>query len=293
MLRLRLTLCGTCGGFGKFRFPLLHRLRIGCGNGGCGFENSVKFQGVEPLACAFHLGFGEVFEAQVRIRSESIGVLGVSMVRGFRSLGGLSARGALFTRCTGRTGKSRAGFGFSPLFEGLCGCVRAGVCGLIQLVPSMPFNPDHLVVPAGACGIERFEQVTVLHGFTVGLFPAAFLPPGHPLGEGVNHVLAVAVDQKFALGAMGGRLKQVENCLDLAHIVGTVLPAPCCPVVLVNVPCPTGRPGITKRGAVSRRNNLILHALDFTLHTRKAQSVASVHEALGFVTSLRFQAAGG
>ena len=229
----------------------------------------------------------------MRIRSKSIGVLGVSMVLGFTSLGGLGARGALFTRCTGRTGKSRAGFGFSPLFESLRGCVRAGVCGLIQLVPSMPFNPDHLVVPAGACGIERFEQVTVLHGFTVGLFPAAFFPPGHPLGEGVNHVLAVAVDQKFALGAMGGRLKKVENRLDLAHIVGTVLPAPCRPVVLVNVPCPSGRSGITKRGAVSRRNNLILHALDFTLHTRKAQSVASVHEALGFVTSLRFQAAGG
>ena len=293
MLRLRLALCGTCGGFGKFRFPLLHRLRIGGGNGGCGFENSVKFQGVEPLACAFHLGFGEVFEAQVRIRSESIGVLGVSMVLGFTSLGGLGARGYLFTCCMRRAGKSRAGFGFSPLFEGLCSCVCAGVCGLIQLVPSMPLNPDHLVVPAGACGIERFEQVTVLHGFTVGLFPAAFLPPGHPLGEGVNHVLAVAVDQKFALGAVGGRLKQVENRLDLAHIVGAVLPAPCRPVVLVNVPCPSGRSGITKRGAVSRRNNLILHALDFTLHTRKAQSVASVHEALGFVTSRRFQAAGG
>ena len=290
MLRLRLTLCGTCGGFGKFRFPLLHRLRIGRGNGGCGLENPVEFQGVEPLACAFHLGFGEVFEAQVRIRSESIGVLGVSMVLGFTSLGGLEA---LFTCCMRRAGKSRAGFGFSPLFEGLCCCVRAGVCGLVQLVPGMPLNPDHLVVPAGACGIERFEQVTVLHGFTVGLFPAAFLPPGHPLGEGVNHVLAVAVDQKFTLGAVSGRLKQVENRLDLAHIVGAVLPAPCRPVVLVNVPCPTGRPGITKRGAVSRCNNLILHALDFTLHTRKAQSVASVHEALGFVTSRGFQSADG
>ena len=293
MLRLRLTLCGTCGGFGKFRFPLLHCLRIGGGNGGCGLENPVKFQGVKPLACAFHLGFGEVFEAQVRIRSESIGVLGVSIVLGFTSLGGLSARGYLFTCCMRRAGKSRAGFGFSSLFEGLCGCICPGVCGLIQLVPGMSLNPDHLVVPAGACGIERFEQVTVLHRFTVGLFPAAFLPPGHPLSEGVDHVLAVAVDQKFALGAMCGRLKQVENRLDLAHIVGAVLPAPCRPVVLVNVPCPSGRPGITKRGAVSRRNNLILHALDFTLHTRKAQSVASVHEARGFVTSRRFQAVDG
>ena len=229
----------------------------------------------------------------MRIRGENIGVLGVGVVLGFMSLGGSVARGALFTCCMRRAGKSRAGFGFSPLFEGLCGCVRAGVCGLVQLVPGMPLNPDHLVVPAGACGIERFEQVTVLHGFTVGLFPAAFLPPGHPLGEGVNHVLAVAVDQKFALGAVGGRLKKVENRLDLAHIVGAVLPAPCRPVVLVNVPCPSGRSGITKRGAVSRRNNLILHALDFTLHTRKAQSVASVHEARGFVTSRRFQAVGG
>lgn len=76
----------------------------------------------------------------MRIRGENIGVLGVGVVLGFMSLGGSVARGALFTCCMRRAGKSRAGFGFSPLFEGLRGCVRAGVCGLVQLVPGMPFN---------------------------------------------------------------------------------------------------------------------------------------------------------
>ena len=125
-------------------------------------------------------------------------------------------------------------------------------------------DPHQLVVTPSGGSIQLLQQFTVQYRLAVGFFPAAALPAGHPLGEGINHILAIAVHHKFTFGHVRGRLEQVKDSLQLTHIVGAVLPAPSRPVIVVNIPGPSRRAGVAQRRTVSSRNNLA-HALDFTL----------------------------
>ena len=147
--------------------------------------------------------------------------------------------------------------GFAALLVGARSTIRQGIRLLVELVTRVTLHPNKLVVAAGQRLIQRLQKVAVEHRLAVGFLPALLLPAGHPLGQRVNDVLAIAVHAQLRLRAGCGRLEQVQDCLELAHVVGAVRPAAARPVVVVDIPCPARRSGVAQRRAVCGGNDLL------------------------------------
>ena len=162
--------------------------------------------------------------------------------------------------------------GFTALLVGARGTIRQGIRLLIELVTRVALHPNKLVVAAGQRLIQRLQKVAVEHGFAVGFLPALFLPAGHPLGQRVNDVLAIAVHAQLRLRAGCGRLEQVQDGLELTHIVGAVRPAAARPAVVVDIPCPARRSGVAQRRAVCGGNDF-LRAVHGTFFLRRRSIV--------------------
>ena len=162
--------------------------------------------------------------------------------------------------------------GFTALLVGARGTVRQGIRLLIERVTRVALHPNKLVVAAGQRLIQRLQKVAVEHGLAVGFLPALLLPAGHPLGQRVNDVLAIAVHAQLRLRAGCGRLEQVQDSLELTHIVGAVRPAAARPVVVIDIPCPARRSGVAQRRAVCGGNDL-LRAVHGTFFLRRRSIV--------------------
>ena len=147
--------------------------------------------------------------------------------------------------------------GFASLLIGTRSTIRQGVRLLVELVTRVALDPNKLVVAAGQRLIQRLQKIAVEHGLAVGFLPALLLPAGHPLGQRVNDVLAIAVHAQLRLRAGCGRLEQVQDSFELTHIVGAVRPASARPVVVVDIPCPARRSGVAQRRAVCGGNDLL------------------------------------
>ena len=152
----------------------------------------------------------------------------------------------------------------------------ARISGLVQFVAGVALDPHQ---PGSHAQRWQHPALATVHGSTPAcrrLFPAAALPAGHPLGEGINHILAIAIHHKLTFGHVRGCLKQVKDSLQLTHIVGAMFPAPSRPVIVVNIPGPSRRAGVAQRRTVSSRNNLA-HALDFTLPAGTNSDMFVIH----------------
>ena len=68
----------------------------------------------------------------------------------------------------------------------------------------MTLDPLEFDLAACQCGVEEFEEVPIEDFLPVGLLPALAFPPGHPFGQGVDHVLGVAEDLELLIGIGGG-----------------------------------------------------------------------------------------
>jgi hypothetical protein len=133
----------------------------------------------------------------------------------------------------------------APL-EGLRRGARAGVGGLIERVVGVALDPLEAVGAADERLVDLLEQLDVHHGLAVGLAPSLALPARHPLGDAVDHVLAVAQDEQV-VGQVGRRAEELQHGHELALVVGGVLPAARRPAVVVDVPRPAGRTGVAER----------------------------------------------
>jgi hypothetical protein len=149
----------------------------------------------------------------------------------------------------GRTAEARPGVDGLPLLVGGRRGAGAHVGGLVEFVSGVPLDPFERDPASGEGCVDGLEEVDVLHGLAVGLLPALALPTGHPLGDRVDDVLRVAQDEEVVL-RVGGLLQQVEDGLELAHVVGAVRPPSGVPALAVDEPCPARGSGIGQGGAV-------------------------------------------
>ena len=190
LLLARQRLCVTLGGTLRRERQLLlagaNRLRIGGVHRGGGAQQTGQAQALHATLGILNLGCGEFLHGQVGIR------------RRFRKY--RLSRGSVHNRCLNRfsgrfTRGTEAGAvrGFAALLIGARGTIRQGICLLVELVTRVALHPNKLVVAAGQRLIQRFQQVAVEHGLAVGFLPALLLPAGHPFGQRVNDVLAIAV----------------------------------------------------------------------------------------------------
>ena len=262
-------LCVTLGGaFCRERQLLLagaDRLRVGGVHRGSGAQQTGQAQALHAALGVFNLGGGEFLHGQVGIRGR---LRECRFSRGSVHNWLFNSRSrSRLSRAT-ETGTVR---GFATLLVGARGTIRQGVCLLVELVARVALHPNKLVVAAGQRLIQRLQKVAVEHGLAVRLLPAFLLPAGHPLGQRVNDVLAIAVHAQLRLRAGCGRLEQVQDRLELTHVVGAVRPASARPVVVVDIPCPARRSGVAQRRAVCGGNNL-LRAVHGTFFLRRPSS---------------------
>ena len=124
-------------------------------------------------------------------------------------------------------------------------CPGADVRRLVELVPRMAPHPLEGVLAAHERLVDFLEEVHVQHRLAVGLAPALALPAGHPLGHGVDDVLAVAEDQQVFPGHVRRCPEQVQHRHQFALVVRAVGPSAGPPAVVIHVPGPAGRAGIS------------------------------------------------
>ena len=284
LLLARQCLCVTLGGtLCRERQLFLagaDRLRVGGVHRGGGAQQTGQAQALHAALGVLNLGCGEFLYGQVGVRGRFGGHrLREGNVRECRFCGrsvhnrGFSYRG-LHSHSSGFSRRAEAGAvrGFATLLVGARGTIRQGVRLLIELVTRVALHPNKLVVAAGQRLIQRLQKVAVEHGLAVGFLPALLLPAGHPLGQRVNDVLAIAVHAQLRLRAGCGRLEQVQDRLELTHVVGAVRPAAARPVVVVDIPCPARRSGVAQRRAVCGGNDL-LRAVHGTFFLRRRSIV--------------------
>ena len=113
----------------------------------------------------------------------------------------------------------------------------------------VPLDPLEAVGAPHDRRVDLLEDLHVHHGLAVGLAPPLRLPAPHPLRHAVDDVLAVAEDQEVVVD-VSGRVEQLEHRLQLALIIGRVLPAAGVPVGVVDVPGPAGRARVAEGRAV-------------------------------------------
>ena len=116
----------------------------------------------------------------------------------------------------------------------------------------MPHVPAHPFEAHGApcqIGIEGLHEVIIEDRLAIGLAPPPLLPAVAPLGQGVDDVLRVRLDQQVLTGTGGGAQK-LEDGGELTAVIRRLRPAARRPAVLVHIPGPTGGSGIPERGAV-------------------------------------------
>ncbi|MPM59543.1 hypothetical protein SDC9_106387 [bioreactor metagenome] len=111
-------------------------------------------------------------------------------------------------------------------------------------MPRVTLHPLEADVAAHQSLVQGLQQILVEHGLAVGLFPALPFPAGHPLGDGIDDVLAVAQDLQRLVRQMCGRAQQIEHRVQLALVVRAFRPAPGVPVIVVDVPRPARRTGV-------------------------------------------------
>ena len=132
---------------------------------------------------------------------------------------------------------------------GLGDGARPGVGRLVQLVPDVALHPLEPVPAARQHLVEALQQLDVHHRLAVGLAPALALPPGHPLGDRVDHVLAVAEHVQLVV-EVRGRAEELEHGGQLGLVVGGVRPAARRPARVVDVPGPARGAGVSKSRSV-------------------------------------------
>ena len=217
-------LCVTLGGTLRRERQLLlagaDRLRVGGVHRGGGAQQTGQAQALHAALGVLNLGCGEFLHGQVGVR----GRLGGRRLRE-RNLREGNVRECRFcgrsvhnrhfnshrlhSRSSGFSSRTEAGTvrGLATLLVGARSTIRQGIRLLVELVTRVTLHPNKLVVAAGQRPIQRLQQVAVEHGLTVGLLPALLLPAGHPLGQRVNDVLAIAVHAQLRLRAGCGRLE--------------------------------------------------------------------------------------
>ena len=121
----------------------------------------------------------------------------------------------------------------------------AFVGGLVERMADMALDPFEPVSAAHERLVELLQELEVHHGLAVCLAPALALPPGHPLRHRVDDVLAVAEHEELVVDVRR-RAEELEHRLQLAHVVGRVLPSAGRPAVVVDVPRPAGRAGVSE-----------------------------------------------
>ena len=124
-----------------------------------------------------------------------------------------------------------------------------GVGRLVQLVPDVAPHPLESVAATGERLVELLEQLDVHDGLAVGLAPALALPPGHPLRDRVDHVLAVAEHEQLVV-EVRGRAEELEHGRQLGLVVRGVRPAAGRPAVVVDVPGPARGAGVSESRSV-------------------------------------------
>ena len=243
------------------------RLRVGGVHRGGGAQQTGQAQALHAALGVLDLGCGEFLHGQVGVR----GRLGGRRIRERNVREGRFCNRSVhnrhfnsrslhrLSRSSGFSSRTEAGAvrGFTALLVGARGTVRQGIRLLIERVTRVALHPNKLVVAAGQRLIQRLQKVAVEHGLAVGFLPALLLPAGHPLGQRVNDVLAIAVHAQLCLRAGCGRFEQVQDSLKLTHIVGAVRPAAARPVVVVDIPCPARRSGVAQRRAVCGGNDFL------------------------------------
>ena len=258
------------------------RLRVGGVHRGGGAQQTGQAQALHAALGVLDLGCGEFLHGQVGVR----GRLGGRRIRERNVREGRFCNRSVhnrhfnsrslhrLSRSSGFSSRTEAGAvrGFTALLVGARGTVRQGIRLLIERVTRVALHPNKLVVAAGQRLIQRLQKVAVEHGLAVGFLPALLLPAGHPLGQRVNDVLAIAVHAQLRLRAGCGRLEQVQDSLELTHIVGAVRPAAARPVVVIDIPCPARRSGVAQRRAVCGGNDL-LRAVHGTFFLRRRSIV--------------------
>ena len=242
-------------------------LRIGGIHRGGGAQQTGQAQALHASLGVLNLGCGEFLHGQVGVRGRLGGrQLREGNVRECRFCGRSVHNRHFNSRSLHRLSRSsrfssRTEAGavrrFAALLIGARSTIRQGIRLLVELVTRVALHPNKLVVAAGQRLIQRLQQVAVEHGLAVRLLPALLLPAGHPLGQRVNDVLAIAVHAQLRLRAGCGRLEQVQDSFELTHVIGAVRPAAARPVVIVDIPCPARRSGVAQRRAVCGGNDFL------------------------------------
>lgn len=119
-------------------------------------------------------------------------------------------RGGKTGGLTVAAGPPGAGVGCTALLVCRGRAVREPVRLLVEGVTGVALDPLEADPAPGHGGIERLHDLDVEDRLAVALLPPLALPPGHPLGDGVDDVLAVAVDDEVVVGARR-LLEQVED----------------------------------------------------------------------------------
>ena len=143
------------------------------------------------------------------------------------------------------TGGHRGRRGDRPRRRRAPGCRRAS----FELVARRALHPLEPVPAAREHLVEALQQLDVHHRLAVGLAPALALPPGHPLGDRVDHVLAVAEHVQLVV-EVRGRAEELEHGGQLGLVVGGVRPAARRPARVVDVPGPARGAGVSESRSV-------------------------------------------
>src|SRR5699024_4910404 len=133
-------------------------------------------------------------------------------------------------------------------------CICTSVRRLVERVTRVASNSFECDGSAGGFGsrhelIKLDHEVLIIDGLTVGFLPSFALPPGHPLGNGIDGVLGVREDAGVVCCVLGG-FEEFDNTGELSAVVGGVVPSTCGPVGIGDVPGPACRSWVAECGAV-------------------------------------------